>query len=52
MNQVWNWANATSDKAARPFAGPPKWLTGYGLCKLSAGATHEFKCIGADTIQR
>jgi putative transposase len=52
VNQVWNWANATSDRAARPFAGPPKWLTGYDLDTLSAGACHEFECIGADTIQR
>ena len=52
VNQVWNWANATSEKAARPFVGPGKWLTGYDLCSLSAGATHEFECIGADTIQR
>ena len=52
VNQVWNYCNATSDKAARPFAGPPKWLTGYDLCNLSAGACHEFECIGADTIQR
>jgi hypothetical protein len=26
INQVWNWANTTSDKAARPFAGTIKWL--------------------------
>ena len=29
VNQVWNFANATSYKAARPFAGPAKWLSGY-----------------------
>src|SRR5208337_1355349 len=52
VNQVWNWANSTSEKAARPFVGKPKWLTGYNLCTLSAGACHEFECIGADTIQR
>jgi putative transposase len=52
VNQVWNWSNETSDKAARPFAGPAKWLSGYDLDKLSAGATHEFERIGADTIQR
>ena len=40
VNQVWNWANATSEKAARPFAGPGKWFTGYDLNNLSAGATH------------
>ncbi|MGP0087589.1 MAG: RNA-guided endonuclease InsQ/TnpB family protein [Steroidobacteraceae bacterium] len=52
VNQVWNWANATSAKAARPFAGPSKWLTGFDLDKLSAGAAECFERIGADTIQR
>ena len=52
VNQVWNWANETSAKAARPFTGPPKWLTAFDLNNLSAGATKEFECIGADTVQR
>jgi hypothetical protein len=26
VNQVWNFSNATSYKAARPFGGPPKWM--------------------------
>jgi hypothetical protein len=52
VNQVWNWANATSYKAARPFAGPSIWLSGYDLDKLSAGASPYFERIGADTIQR
>ena len=52
VNQVWNYANATSYKAARPFAGPPRWLTAFDLDKLSAGATECFERIGADTIQR
>ena len=26
VNLVWNWANETSAKAVRPFAGKPKWL--------------------------
>jgi hypothetical protein len=42
VNQVWNWANATALKAARPFAGPGKWLSAYDLDKLSAGAAAEF----------
>jgi hypothetical protein len=29
VNDVWNYANATSYKAARPFAGPSKWLSAY-----------------------
>ena len=52
VNQVWNFANATSYKAARPFAGPAKWLSAYDLDKLTAGATECFERIGSDTIQR
>ena len=52
VNQVWNFANATSYKAARPFAGPAKWLTAFHLDKLTAGATECFERIGSDTIQR
>ncbi|THD11281.1 transposase [Metallibacterium scheffleri] len=52
VNVVWNWGNATSAKAARPFAGKAKWLSGFDLDKLSAGATKCFDQIGADTIQR
>jgi putative transposase len=52
VNTVWNWANAVSVKAARPFAGRPKWLSGFELNNLSAGATQHFGKIGADTIQR
>jgi putative transposase len=52
INHVWNYANATSYKAARPFSGPPKWLSAYDLDKLTAGATECFERIGSDTIQR
>ncbi len=52
VNQVWNWANETSYKAARPFAGPGKWLSGFDLNMLSAGATDYFGHIGSETIQR
>ena len=52
VNQVWNWANTTSYKAARPFAGPSVWLSGYDLDKLSAGAAPYFEHIGSATIQR
>jgi putative transposase len=52
VNAVWNWANELSAKAARPFAGKPKWLSGFELNNLSAGATEYFEKIGADTIQR
>jgi len=52
VNRVWNFANATSYKAARPFSGRPRWLTAFNLDKLSAGATEFFSRIGSDTIQR
>jgi putative transposase len=52
VNQVWNWANSTCYKAARPFAGPSVWLSGYDLDKLCAGSSQYFEHIGSDTIQR
>src|SRR5271157_4069882 len=52
VNQVWNWANATSYKAAYPFSGSGKWLSGYDLDRLCVGASQCFKHIGSDTIQR
>ena len=52
VNQVWNFANATSYKAARPFAGQPQWLTAFDLDKLTAGASQCFERIGSGTIQR
>jgi putative transposase len=52
VNLVWNYANEVSARAARPFAGAPKWLSAYDLDKLTAGATEYFEHIGSDTIQR
>jgi len=52
VNDVWNYANATSYKAARPFAGPSKWLTAFALNNLTAGAAEHFERIGSNTIQR
>jgi putative transposase len=52
VNQVWNFSNAASYKAARPFSGLPRWLTAFDLDKLTAGATEYYEHIGSDTIQR
>lgn len=53
VNTVWNWSNATSmDAADRNRRANPKWLSGFDLNNLSAGATKYFDRIGADTIQR
>ncbi len=38
VNQVWNFANETSARAARPFVGASRWLTAFDLDKLTAGA--------------
>jgi IS605 OrfB family transposase len=50
VNQVWNWANETSEKAIRRFVGPPRFLSGYELEGLSAGGYQYFRCISAATI--
>src|ERR1022692_3042888 len=52
VNAVWNFANETSYKAARPFAGPSRFLSAFDLKKLSAGACACFERIGSGTIQR
>jgi hypothetical protein len=52
VDQVWNWSAEMSGKAARPCTGEAKWLTGFDLNNLSAGASEYFDRIGADTIQR
>ena len=53
VNQVFNWCNATSaDAADRNRRAEARFLGGFDLCNLSAGATEFFEYIGADTIQR
>jgi putative transposase len=52
VNQIWNYANEISFKAARPFVGPPRWLSEFDLNNLTAGATECFEHIGSQTIQR
>jgi putative transposase len=52
VNQVWNYANEISARASRPFYGRPRWLTGYDLDKLTAGACDCFEHISSETIQR
>ena len=52
VNQVWNHVNAVSAKAARPFHGKPKFLSGYDLQRYTAGFS---KCdgiaVGSGTVQ-
>ena len=51
VNQVFNYCNEASLKAATRTDLKRKWLTGFDLCSLTAGATEYFEKIGADTIQ-
>ncbi len=50
VNQIWNYCNEVSAKAARPFYGKPKYLSGYELQNLMAGASKHFECIKSATI--
>jgi len=50
-NTVFNWCNETSMKAATRTDLKRKWLSGFDLCSLSAGASEYFERIGSDTIQ-
>ena len=43
---------ASMDAADRNRRAHARFLTGFDLCNLSAGATEYFERIGADTIQR
>ena len=52
VNQVFNYCNETAFTAAVRTDRNRKWLSGFDLCHLTAGATEYFERIGADTIQR
>jgi putative transposase len=51
VNQVFNYCNEASLKAATRTDIKRKWLSGFDLCNLTAGASPYFDKIGADTIQ-
>ena len=52
VNTVFNWCNAitidASDRGRRPCTA--KFLTGFDLCNLSAGASPYFEQIGSDKM--
>ena len=52
MNHLANWPSGCADAADRNRRAHAKFLTGFDLCNLTAGATEYFERIGADTIQR
>jgi putative transposase len=51
VNEVYNYCNETSYKAATRTDTKRKWMSGFDLCGLTAGASQYFDKIGADTIQ-
>ncbi len=51
VNEVFNYCNETSLKAATRTDTKRKWLSGFDLCALTSGASPYFDKIGADTIQ-
>lgn len=52
VNSVFNYCNETSFKAATRTDRLRKWMSGFDLCYLTAGATECYERIRADTIQR
>jgi len=51
VNEVFNYCNETSFKAAARTDLNRKLLSGFDLCNLTSGATEFFDRIGATTIQ-
>jgi len=52
VNGVFNYCNQISLATATRTDRKRKWLSGYELCSLTAGATEYFQRIGSATIQR
>jgi IS605 OrfB family transposase len=51
VNGVFNYCNQISLATATRTDRKRKWLSGYDLCSLTAGATEYFQRIGSATIQ-
>jgi putative transposase len=52
VNFVWNYVNELCAKAARPYHGKPRWLSGYDVDKLLAGTSRELEYLPQLTIAR
>ncbi|HEX2789373.1 MAG TPA: hypothetical protein VHN17_03010, partial [Steroidobacteraceae bacterium] len=46
VNEVFNYCNDTSIRAATRTDTRRKWMTGFDLCSLTAGASQYFGKIG------
>jgi len=51
VNEVFNFCNEASLKAATRTDTKRKWFSGFDLCNLTSGAAPYFDKIGSDTIQ-
>ena len=51
VNEVFNYCNETSLKAATRTDTKRKWMSGFDLCNLTSGAAPYFEKIGSNTIQ-
>lgn len=51
-NFVWNYCNEVSAKAASPFCGKPKYLSGFDLNGMLAGASKELDYLPMQSIQQ
>ena len=51
VNEVFNYCNETTLNATMRTDSKRKWMSGFDLCNLTAGASQYFDKIGADTIQ-
>ena len=52
VNQTFNFCNEASWLAITRTDRKRKWLSGFDLCSLTAGASQYFERSGADMIQR
>src|SRR5262249_39272648 len=52
VNRTFNFCNEASWLAGTRTDRKRKWLSGFDLCYLTAGASQYFEYIRADTIQR
>ena len=53
VNSVWNFCNEVSHKAATPYTGKAKWLTGFDLQILTSGYVKcDGTAIGSTTVQQ
>jgi len=52
VNLIWNHVNELCAKAARPYYGRGKWLSGYEVDKLLTGTSRELDCLPQQTVAR